>query len=128
MSFYIDTDECLICVRYNYRLIRNRLHFELTWDHLRQDGVIRKQIPQEDNSQRGKLVKEAIKFGPRGCESLLRCLEMQQKETYKHVLEVWKKRKTFGRHTEYLNYKFKNGVYIYVHQHFQKEYSSMSLS
>lgn len=72
------------------------LHFEITLGHLRQEGIFEEQGFKETRVHRGKLVKESIRKGPRACESMLRCLESQQKEIYDKVVRNWNDRKTVG--------------------------------
>lgn len=92
------TEECVECVRINFRWIRDQLHFEMTADHLVQNAVISCAKTPENTIHRGFLVKSAIRKGHRGCESLLRCLETQQKETFEKALKVWTDRKKFGKY------------------------------
>lgn len=72
------------------------LHFDITLDHLRQEGILEEQGFKENRVHRGKLVKETIRKGPRACESLLRCLESQQKEIHDKVVQTLNDRRTVG--------------------------------
>eukprot|EP00105_Crassostrea_gigas_P003583 XP_011416486.1 PREDICTED: uncharacterized protein LOC105320306 [Crassostrea gigas] len=70
------------------------LHFDITLDHLRQEGIFKEQGFKENRVHRGKLVKETIRKGPRACESLLRCLESQQNGIHDKVVKTLNDRKT----------------------------------
>jgi hypothetical protein len=69
----------------------------MTVDHLLQNSVINNSKIPEDRTQRGSLVKSAIRKGHRGCETLLSCLETQQKETFEKAMKVWTDRKKSGK-------------------------------
>lgn len=87
--------DCVECVRINFRYIREQLHFEITIDNLVEHKVL-KTVPKPktvNRIQRGMLVKESIRKGSKGCECLLNCLKSQHEEKFKQILEAWKKRK-----------------------------------
>lgn len=73
------------------------LHFDITLDTLIQEGIFEaRQEFKATTVNRGKLVKESIKKGPRACDSLLRCLESQMKEAYDKVVKTFNDRQTVG--------------------------------
>lgn len=83
----------------NFRQIREILHFEITVDHLKQEGVLgMEENPEESRIQRGRLVKKSIRKRSWGCESLLRCLNFQLKEHYEKILRDWEKKKGYGKY------------------------------
>lgn len=93
--------ECVECVRINFRYIRKQLHFEITIDYLEQEGVLKgvSRTITDNRIQRGMLVKQSIRKGSSGCESLLKCLKSQNEETFHQALETWRKRKGFDPRT-----------------------------
>lgn len=98
--FFFLTEECVECVRINFRYIRKKLHFEITIDNLVQHGVLKTvPKPKTDNRiQRGMLVKESIRKGSKGCECLLNCLKSQHQEIFEQILEAWRERRAFGKY------------------------------
>lgn len=89
-------EKCEECVQMNFRQIREILHFEITVDHLKQEGVLgMEENPEESRIQRGQLVKKSIRKRSWGCESLLRCLNFQLKEHYEKILRDWEKKKGY---------------------------------
>lgn len=88
-------EQCERCIRINFRYIREMLHFDITLDTLIQEGIFEaRQEFKATTVNRGKLVKESIKKGPRACDSLLRCLESQLKEAYDKVVKTFNDRQT----------------------------------
>lgn len=94
--------ECVECVRINFRYIRKQLHFEITIDHLIQEGVLKgvSKTITDNRIQRGMLVKQSIRQGSRGCESLLKCLKSQNEETFEQALDTWRRRRGFDPRTQ----------------------------
>lgn len=73
------------------------LHFDITLDTLVQEGIFEARHEFKETAvNRGKLVKESIRKGPRACECLLRCLESQLKEVYDKAVKTWNDRQTVG--------------------------------
>lgn len=93
--------ECVECVRVNFRYIRKQLHLEITIDHLEQEGVLKdvSKTRPDNRFERGMLVKQSIRNGSSGCESLLKCLKSQNEESFQKALESWRKRKGFDPKT-----------------------------
>lgn len=87
-------DQTVECVTNNFRKIRDSLHFEITVDFLQQEGIIDLgQRPKENRIWRGKLVKESIKKGERGCSSLMRCLQFQDRNICDDCFMTWRKKR-----------------------------------
>lgn len=78
----------------NFRKIRDSLHYEITVDHLIQEGIIEHFNPRRHDSRlwRGQLVKESIKKGKRACESLMTCIRSQSGELHEYCVMTCNKK------------------------------------